>query len=122
MVQIIRRSTLMTSRVYSLILAALLLRAGISAREVVGAERPQIQRGDTILVLRDTDLQAGTEKLAVVEAGTELVAGQVRDEWVAVRVERHGTTVSGWLPDAQLCADPKLAFLRLTLLPSCIPR
>ena len=78
-----------------------------------GAGEASIKPGDTIVVLHDTHLQAGKEKLAPVEAGTELTAGEVRGDWVAVSMERDGKMISGWVFRAHLVANPAMAFVRL---------
>ena len=81
----------------------------------LASDEPRIKPGDRIFVLDDTYLQAAKEKLAPVEAGTELVAGQVRGVWVGVTVEHDGKKVSGWIPSSHLIGDPAIAFARLAV-------
>ena len=74
------------------------------------ADERDIKVGDAIVVLRDTHVQAGSEKLAPVEAGTELVTTDVNDGWVAVTVKHDGKTVSGWIRAQYLMAGPEAFF------------
>jgi len=87
----------MTSRMYFPSVAVLTFFGVLSLPIVVLAHTPQMEPGDTVIVLRDTHLKAGKEKLAPVAAGTELVARQVRGGWVAVTVEHEGKKVTGWI-------------------------
>jgi hypothetical protein len=79
----------------------------------LNAAEPPIRTGDKIVVLEDTHLQAEREKLAPVRAGTELTAGEVQEDWVAVSVVRDGKTITGWIFDRQLLVDPRQAFTKL---------
>lgn len=105
----------MASRMYSPSVAVLTFFGVLSLPIVVAAETPPIEPGDTVVVLRDTHVQAGREKLAPVKAGTELVAGEVRGNWVAASVERDGKRVWGWISSGHLIGDPAIAFARLAV-------
>jgi Ca2+-binding EF-hand superfamily protein len=108
-----------TTKVYSVdrnhvltgVLTALLV-VGLAVPAGFAAE-PQIKAGDKIVVLHDTHMQAGDEKLAPIQAGTVLVAGEVRGEWVAVSVVQNGKTITGWTSNRQLVTDPRQAFTKL---------
>lgn len=62
----------------------------------------KVKAGDKVVVLRDTHVQAGTEKLAPVQAGTELVAEDVNGEWTAVTVKVEGREIDRHEPCAFL--------------------
>lgn len=72
-----------------------------------------IKTGDKIVVLENTHVQAGEEKLAAVAAGTELVAGEIQGDWVAVNVDRDGKKISGWLDREKLISAPQSQFAEL---------
>jgi len=57
------------------------------------ADEPPVKVGDKIVLLYHTHVQVGTEKLAPVTAGTELVAEQISGDWVAITVDRNGKKV-----------------------------
>lgn len=93
--------------------AALVAMVAFLPSQLVAAETP-IKVGDTIVVLHDTHLQIGKEKLLPVKSGTELVAKQVQGHWVWVTIKHEGRNVSGWMSDHQLVVHPKQAFTELT--------
>jgi hypothetical protein len=68
----------------------------------LNAAEPPIKTGDKIVMLHDTHVQAGEQKLAPVQAGTVLLAGEIRGEWVAVSVVQNGKMISGWILANQL--------------------
>ena len=79
------------------------------------ASEPQVKPGEKVIALDDTHVQVGTEKLAAVEAGTELIANIVRDDWVAVTVEQESKEVSGWIHSGHLITEPEMAFAALAV-------
>ena len=105
----------MTKRTSTPSIATALLVGAMCATTVLASDEPQIKPGGTIVVLNDTHVQAGEEKLASVDKGTELVATEVNGEWIAVTVERAGKTISGWIHTEELIANPKTAFMKLTV-------
>jgi carboxyl-terminal processing protease len=74
-------------------------------RDLVAADS-QIKPGDTVVVVRDTHLQAGPKKLAPIQRDTELVAGQVLGDWIAVTIVQHGKDVTGWVLARNLARVP----------------
>lgn len=83
----------------------------LSPCRLVAAEGP-IKPGDTIVVLQDTHLRVGKEKLSLVTRGTELVAEHVEDRWVWVTIEHQGKKVAVWILDRHAVC-PEQAFAEL---------
>jgi hypothetical protein len=74
---------------------------GVAAAGSARADDP-IRKGDSVVTTEECDLRVGDETLATVPAKTRLVAVDVKDDWVAVVVERDGQKVSGWIQSRHL--------------------
>ena len=61
-----------------------------------------IQAGDKVVAVDDAPLKDDDRVLLTVPAGRELVASDVKGDWVAVTVRSDGKPVSGWLHAKQL--------------------
>jgi len=93
----------MTKYLRHLLLASFLwaLAAG-----TVWARPPRIVQGDFVATRTTTSLKSGDEVLLTVPAGTRLTAGEVRDGWVRVVVDRNGERTRGWIHSRYLQLQP----------------
>jgi len=99
-----------------LIVGALFLSVGtLLCSSLSQASEPEIAPGNKIVVLHDTHVQVGTDKLEAVEAGVEITAEAVQDDWIAVTVERDSKSVSGWIHSGHAIPNPEIAFAALAV-------
>lgn len=80
---------------------------GVVVAAVVGvsysvAADLQVKAGDKVVTIEESAVQVGTETLATVPSNTRLVVREVKDDWVAVVVERGGRKISGWIQARRL--------------------
>lgn len=64
---------------------------------VQASEAQPIHPGDRVVTARRAPLMQGRTTLLTVEADTEMVAKQVKGEWVGVDVQREGRKIDGWI-------------------------
>lgn len=62
--------------------------------------------GDRITTVDESPVMTGNTTHAVLPAGSRLIATDVRDNWVAVTIERGGRSITGWISREHLIADP----------------
>jgi hypothetical protein len=87
--------------VVALAIAGVVVAAVVAVDHSVAADL-QVKAGDKVVTTEESAVQVGTEVLATVPPNTRLVATDVKDDWVAVVVERGGRKISGWIQTRQL--------------------
>lgn len=63
----------------------------------VQAFEAQINAGDKVVTTGPAALMSGKTTLLTVEAGTELVAREIKGNWVRVSVQKDGKQINGWI-------------------------
>ena len=61
------------------------------------APEARIKAGDKVVTTGRTALMAGKTTLLTLEAGTQLVAREIKGTWVRVAVQKEGRQIDGWI-------------------------
>lgn len=72
--------------------------------------KADITPGDMVVTERNTPLKIRSTTLATLSKGTELVAGEVNDDWISVSIDQRGKTVTGWLYSPHAAKSTKYEF------------
>ncbi len=70
--------------------------AVLAARPAYGEDAP-IKAGDRVVTTEQAPVKAVQDTVATVDAGTELVVTDVKQDWVGVTVEQQGKKIAGWV-------------------------
>ena len=74
----------------------------------------QLEVGDRVVALTAAPVMSGAEKLAEVDAGTELTVDDMRGPWVRVEVAGDGRNIVGWLLSRHLVPTSKISLKQLS--------
>ena len=86
----------------------------VTATFLVADDRTdQIKSNDKVIAVYRTSVKTGKDELLVAEKETQMVAVTINGDWVGVRVQQGGKTVTGWVYAKHLIRSSVIKWLPL---------